>query len=86
MTKAYAIEEIRDIMKELHLTMQWLADKVCMTRQGVYNVFAEIVNEKTTYKHLLLFTYILNDYIENELCETVHEVKCWIDKKKKVAV
>lgn len=82
MTKPYSREEIRDIMNALNLSINWLGGKCNMTRQGIYYILKNSGKGLSYDRNLLLFTYVLNDYIENDLCTTIHEVRNIAEAKK----
>lgn len=64
--KVYTVDEVRAIMKKFGLTHQWLADQTGVTRGAI--TMALTTNKwKVSRAKLMLWTYILNDYIQNEL-------------------
>lgn len=80
MKNPYSEQKIRDILKVLNLTQSWLADRAFLSRQTVH--FTLGYNDQDDMhrtRNRLLFTYILDDYIENETALTVDNIEAMID-------
>lgn len=67
MKQPYSIEELRWFLKMLNISMATLGQWCGLTRQAVSNLFNGRANDNCVFKHRLLFTYIINDYITNDL-------------------
>lgn len=67
MKNPYTYNEIKGILKALGLKQSWIADKTYLTRQQVYNIGQYDEDSSMRKRYMLLCTYILDDYMKNEL-------------------